>query len=198
MLRKYRHCTLALLAAAFLAASPAAAYADAGIPLLPVRYPTVLWFLVPVIAIEAAYLQAALRTQWPRTLLAVTSVNLGTTGLGYPLAWLLYAALNQYAQFPGGRSGALTEWRMVPVWVGMKFFPDWSGMQHQFLAILIIFLTMLVPSYLFSRYLKTWVISWYDLLHSNGDARGAVMMANRFSYLILALTGCGLLYQTYH
>jgi hypothetical protein len=187
----------ALLAAAFLAASPMPAFADAGISMLPVKYPTVLWFLVPVIVIETAYLQAALRTRWLRTIAAVTSVNLGTTGLGYPLAWLLYAALNQYAGFPGGRSGALTEWRMVPVWIGMKFFPDWSGMQDQLVAILAIFLTLLVPSYLFSRYLKTWVIDWYDLLRSEGDTRSAVLVANRFSYLILAITGCGLLYQIY-
>lgn len=188
---------MVFLAVAFLV-SPAAAYADAGIPLLPVNYPTVLWFLVPTIAIEAAYLQTALRTRWIRTLVAVTSVNVGTTGLGYPLAWLLYAALNQYAGFPGGRSGALTDWRMVPVWVCMKFFPDWSAMQNQLVAILAIFLTLLVPSYLFSRYLKSWVIDWYDLLRYEGDTRSAVMIANRFSYLILALTGCGLLYQIYH
>jgi hypothetical protein len=187
----------ALLAAAFLAASPAPAFADAGIPLLPVKFPAVLWFLLPVIVIETAYLQAALRTRWLRTLAAVISVNVGTTGLGYPLAWLLYAALNQYAGFPGGVSGALTEWRMVPLWIGMKFFPDWSGMQNQLVAILIIFLALLVPSYLLSRYLKSWVIEWYDLLHSNCDTRSAVMIANRFSYLILALTGCGLLYQVY-
>src|SRR5579875_1376235 len=131
MARKNRRWTLALLAAAVLAASPSAAYADAGIAMLPVKYPTVLWFLVPVIVIEASYLQAALRTRWLRTLIAVISVNIGTTGLGYPLAWLLYALLNQYAGFPGGRSGALTNWRMVPVWVCMKFFPDWSAMQNQ-------------------------------------------------------------------
>ncbi|HEX3660524.1 MAG TPA: hypothetical protein VHU89_03795 [Acidobacteriaceae bacterium] len=197
MTRKPRLWMTALLAAAFLAASPMPAFADAGISMLPVKYPTVLWFLVPVIVIETAYLQAALRTRWLRTIAAVTSVNLGTTGLGYPLAWLLYAALNQYAGFPGGRSGALTEWRMVPVWIGMKFFPDWSGMQDQLVAILAIFLTLLVPSYLFSRYLKTWVIDWYDLLRSEGDTRSAVLVANRFSYLILAITGCGLLYQIY-
>ncbi|MGA8528112.1 MAG: hypothetical protein WB622_00255 [Acidobacteriaceae bacterium] len=188
---------MAFLAAAFLAAAPALAFADAGIPLLPVKYPTVLWFLVPVIMIEAAYLQAALHTRWVRTLAAVIAVNVGTTGLGYPLAWLLYAALNQYAGFPGGRSGALTEWRMVPVWVCMKFFPDWSGMENQLLAILITFLTLLVPSYLVSRYLKSWVIGWYDLLRSDGDTRSAVLIANRFSYLMLAITGCGLLYLFY-
>ncbi len=59
------------------------------------------------------------------------------------------------------------------------------------------FLTLLVPSYLLSRYLKSWVIDWYDLLRSDGDTRSAVMMANRFSYLIIAITGCGLLYQLY-
>lgn len=197
MLRNPRIWITALAAAAFLAASPSPAFADAGIALLPVKYPTVLWFLVPVIMIEVAYLQAALQTRWLRTVLTVVSVNVGTTGLGYPLAWLLYAALNQYAGFPGGRSGALTEWRMVPVWVGMKFFPDWSGMQNQLVAILAIFLTLMVPSYLFSRYLKSWVIDWYDLLRSDGDTRSAVLMANRFSYLILAITGCGLLYQLY-
>lgn len=198
MLRKSRLWIPALLAVAFLASSPSLAFADAGIPLLPVKYPTVLWFLLPVVVIEVAYLQAALHTRWLRTVLTVVTVNVGTTGLGYPLAWLLYAALNQYAGFPGGRSGALTEWRMVPVWIGMKFFPDWSGMQNQLVAILAIFLTLLVPSYLFSRYLKSWVIDWYDLLRSDGDTRSAVLIANRFSYLILAITGCGLLYQLYH
>jgi hypothetical protein len=197
MIRKPRTWMMLLGAAAFLAASPAVAYADAGIPLLPVKYPTVLWFLLPVIVIETAYLQSALRTRWVRTLAAVTSVNVGTTGLGYPLAWLLYAALNQYASFPGGRSGALTEWRMVPVWICMKFFPDWSGMPNQLLAILVMFLTLLVPSYLLSRYFKSWVIEWYDLLRSSSDTRSAVMMANRFSYLIIAIAGCGLLYQLY-
>lgn len=198
MIRKPRLWITVLLTAGFLAASPAPAFADAGIALLPVQYPAVLWFLVPVIVIETAYLQAALRTRWLRTLTAVTSVNVGTTGLGYPLAWLLYAALNTYAGFPGGRAGALTEWRMVPVWVCMKFFPDWSGMQNQLWAILAMFLTLLVPSYLLSRHLKSWVIDWYDLLHTDGDIRSAVMIANRFSYLIIAIAGCGLLYQIYH
>lgn len=40
---------------------PLAAGADAGVPMLPIAYPVVLFFLLPVVAIEAVYLQMRLR-----------------------------------------------------------------------------------------------------------------------------------------
>ena len=64
--------------------------ADAGIPMLPLAYPVIVLFLVPVIAIESVYIRLRLGTGWRNTLAATSKANLITLLLGFPLAWLLY------------------------------------------------------------------------------------------------------------
>jgi len=187
-----------LLATAALAFFPQAARADAGIPMLPVTWPTMLFFLFLVIVIESIYLISRLKTRIRRTLTAVICVNTAAMGLGFPLAWLLYTILDSWAEFPGGHSGAFSDMQFVPLWVCTKMFPDMTGTHAQVWAILAIFLTLLVPSYLFTRILKSWVFDWYDLLRYQGDIKPAILVANRLSYLLLALTGCMLLFRTFH
>jgi hypothetical protein len=193
-----RKIVVTVLAAAALAATPETARADAGIPMLPLPYPTMLLFLLIVIIIEFIYLQARLRPHFGRTLITVTTLNTATTGLGFPLTWIIYVALNWWAGFPGGASGVFNDMQYVPLWVCIKLFPDWSGTRGQVWIILAMFVTLLIPSYLLTRIIKSWTISWYDLLRYNGDPRPAVLMANRLSYLLLAITGCLLLYRTFH
>jgi hypothetical protein len=50
----------------------------------------ILVFLIPVIAIEAIYLRARLKTGWRVTLFATAKANVVTMLLGYPLAWVLF------------------------------------------------------------------------------------------------------------
>ena len=187
---------LPLLAA--LACFPQPARADAGIAMLPVTYGTMLFFLLLVIIIETIYLVARLKTRLRRTLIAVVCVNTAAAGLGFPMAWFLYWLLDSWAQFPGGQSGVFSDMQFVPLWVATKMFPDFAGSHGQVIVILAVFLTLLVPSYLFTRILKSWVFGWYDLLRYQGDIKPAVLMANRLSYLLLAITGCMLLYRTFH
>jgi len=194
MLPKNRHkIGGAVVSAAVFACFPATARADAGIPMLPVSRETMLYFLLLVACIETIYLISRLRTSIPRTLIAVTTVNAATMGLGFPLSWVLYYCLNEWGKFPGGMSGAFTEMEFVPLWMCQRIFPDWAGTPTQIWVILAIFLTLLVPSYLVTRILKTWVFQYYDLLRLKDDIKPAVLMANRLSYLMLALIGCMLL-----
>jgi len=192
-----RNIGVAAVSAAALACFPATARADAGIPMLPMSYATMFFFLLLVIIIETIYLISRLHTSIPRTLIAVTAVNAGTMGLGFPLSWLIYSCLNEWGSFPGGVAGALSEMRYVPLWMCQRIFPDWAGTPTQIWVILAIFLTLLVPSYLVTRILKTWAFQWYDLLRHEGDIKGAVLTANRLSYLLLALTGCLLLNRAF-
>jgi hypothetical protein len=199
MLPKIRRSVAGALAVAgLLACSPAAARADAGIAMLPVSHTTMAFFLLLVIIIEAIYLQARLKTRIRRTLIAVTTVNTATTGLGFPLAYGMYALFNSWANFPGGMSGALSNNQFVPLWVCQKMFPDLAGMHSELILVLAVFVTLLVPSYLLTRLIKTWVFEWYDFLRYEGDIRPAVLMANRLSYLMIALTGCMLLFRIFH
>jgi hypothetical protein len=188
----------AVLTTAALVCLPATARADAGIPMLPIEYPTMLIFLLIVIAIEVIYLQARLKTPIYRTVMAVASLNAATTGLGFPLAWLIYEGFDAWAGFPGGRENALANMRYLPMWVGLRMFPNWAGSPNQVWAVLGVFITLLVPGYLLSRILKAWAFNWYDLLRYPGDCRPAVLVANRLSYLLLAITGCMMFYRTYH
>jgi hypothetical protein len=198
MLPKKRRRVAGFAAAAVaLACFPATARADAGIAMLPVTHGTMLFFLLLVIIIEVIYLQARLKTRFRRTLIAVSTVNTATTGLGFPIAWGLYAILNSWAGFPAGMAGAFTNAQFVPVWVTQKLIPDWSGMHGEVYVILGVFIVLLVPSYLFTRILKTWVFEWYDFLRYEGDIKPAVLAANRLSYFLLALTGCMILFRDF-
>jgi hypothetical protein len=187
----------AVAAAASLACFPPTARADAGIAMMPVTHGTMLFFLLLVIIIEFIYLQARLRTRFRRTFIAVATVNTATTGLGFPIAWGMYAILNSWAGFPAGMAGAFTNAQFVPLWVTQKLIPDWSGMHGEAYVVLGIFVVLLVPSYLFTRILKTWVFEWYDFLRYEGDIKPAVLAANRLSYFMLALTGCMILFRDF-
>jgi hypothetical protein len=186
-----------LAAAAAVACCPSTARADAGIAMLPVTHETMLFFLLLVIIIEIIYLQARLKTDFRRTLIAVTTVNTATTGLGFPLTWAMYAGLNTWAGFPGGMAGVFVNMQFFPLWVSQKVFPDLVGMRGEIWAVLFVFVTLLVPGYMLTRIIKTWVFIWYDLLRYEGDIKPAVLMANRLSYFLLALTGCMLLFRAF-
>lgn len=175
---------------------PASARADAGIPMLPVTDQTMLFFLLLVIIIEVIYLQARLKTRFRRTLVAVATVNTGTTGLGFPIAYGLYAMLDSWAQFPGGTREVFSHMQFVPLWVTQKLNPDWSG-PGEIYMVLGVFIALLVPSYLFTRLMKTWVFEWYDFLRYEGDIKPAILVANRLSYFMLALIGCMLLFRDF-
>jgi hypothetical protein len=195
MLQKNRRVAGALAAAVI--GLPATARADAGIAMLPVTHETMWFFLLLVIIIEIIYLQSRLKTRFRRTLIAVTAVNTATTGLGFPLAWLIYAGLDSYVGFPGGVAEAFDNMHFLPFWVCQKIFPDLVGMHAEVWVVLGVFITLLVPSYLLTRLVKTWVFEWYDLLRYEGDIKPAILMANRLSYLLLGLTGCMLLFRTF-
>lgn len=187
----------ALLLGVFLTAFPALAHADAGIPMLPVRYPVILLYLLPVILIETIYLKSQLNTNVRRTLIAVTGINIVTTGIGYPLMYFLYVGLDQLLHFPEGVGPALTRLGWVPMWMTVQIFPDWTGLQRSVWVMLVMFLILLLPGYVLTGLVKSWLLHGYDLLNFRGNVKSAVWMATRLSYLFLATAGCIILYLIY-
>lgn len=187
----------ALGTALFLIAFPALAHADAGIPMLPVRYPVILVYLVPVILIETIYLQQQLNTNVRRTFLAITGINIVTTGIGYPLMYFLYVGLDQVLHFPEGVGPALTRLGWVPMWMTVQIFPDWTGLHRSVWIMLVMFVVLLLPGYVLTGMVKAWLLHGYDLLNFRGNVKQAVWMATRLSYLFLATAGCVILYLIY-
>lgn len=197
MRKARRSLTGGLFLAAFLILFAPAARADAGIPMMPVRYPEILLFLVPVIAIETIYLKRHLQAQWRRTFVAVAGLNIVTMGMGYPLAYGIYAGLNWSLHFPEGMAEVFTRMGWLPLWLCVRLFPGWTGLQQGgSFPVLATFVVLLLPSFLLSGLVKAWLIDWYDLLNFGGSSRNAVWVANRLSYLFLVVVGCMILYQS--
>lgn len=195
---KVRYGTAAgICVAAILFCFPHSAHADAGITMMPVRYPGVLLYLLPVIVIEAIYLQHHLETSPRRTLFAVTSINLVTVGLGFPLSYGIYAGLNSVVPFPQGFAEVFNHVGWLPMWMADAVLPDWSGLQHSVWAMLAMFLLLLFPGYWLTGVVKSWAFHSYDLLNFRGDTKDAVWRATRLSYMFLAGAGCILLYLIY-
>lgn len=186
-----------VLSAALLSLFPATARADAGIVMMPVQYPAILLFFVPVVLIETVYLQRHLKASLGRTLSAVAGVNLITMAMGYPLAWFLYTGLDIYVGFPAPNTEAFSHMQLVPLWLCARLFPDSMGLRERVWPVLGIFLTLMVPSYLLTRVVKDKMMSWHDLLHRKGSPATAVREANQLSYIFLAGVGCLMLYMAY-
>lgn len=177
---------------------PALAHADAGIPMMPVRYPANLLYLIPVILIEAVYLKAALNARWRRIILAVSGVNIVTMALGYPLAYGTYVALNSYFQFPQGTMDVFGHVGSLPLWLSSRLFPEWTGLEQGVWPVLVTFVLLLIPGFVLSGLVKAWLVEWYDLLaYRISSPRPAVWLANRLSYMFLVVAGCVVLYLTY-
>ncbi|HEV2279372.1 MAG TPA: hypothetical protein VGS02_14410 [Acidobacteriaceae bacterium] len=197
MLPPRNRLSAALIAAVLVMAFPACAHADAAIPMLPVRYPVILVYLLPVILIETLYLQHHLNTNVRRTFLAVTGINIVTTGIGYPLMYFLYVGLDQMLHFPEGLGPAMDRLGWVPMFMTIQVFPDWTGLQRSVWIMLAMFVLLLLPGYMLTGYIKSWLLHGYDLLNFRGNVKSAVWMATRLSYLFLATAGCIVLYLIY-
>jgi hypothetical protein len=171
---------------------PLAARADAGIPMLPIAYPVVLLFLLPVIVIEAAYLRLKLRTAWWNTIKATAIVNAVTLVLGYPLAWLLSLVLEflfigiEYLLFKMGLEHTLER---LPAWVGVILLPAWLGSWDKTWPVLVAFVVLLIPSYFLSGFVESRMML-NRLDSESSEIKRAVWRANLLSYLFLAAAGC--------
>jgi hypothetical protein len=199
-MQQIRHgLALSLLIAAILIGFPARAHADAGIPMMPVRYPVVLLYLLPVIAIETAYLHSQLDSRLRRTLVAVTGSNMVTMALGYPLAYFIYTALNSVLHIPESMSEVFRHAGWLPMWLCVKLIPEWTDAGQSIWPVLGMFIVLLVPGYYLSGAVKVWLVEWYDpMKHRLSSTKAEVWMANRLSYMFLWAAGCVILYRTYN
>jgi hypothetical protein len=184
---------LIFLAVLFL---PLTARADAGIPMLPIAYPVVLLFLVPVIAIEAIYLRLRLKTAWWNTIKATAIVNAVTLVLGYPLAWLLSLALEFLSMgidFLLSKVGLEHSLDHLPAWLFVILFPAWLGPWDKTWPVLVAFVVLLIPSYFLSGFVESRMMLNRLELESS-EIKRAVWRANLLSYAFLAAAGTWVLY----
>jgi hypothetical protein len=154
------------------------AHADAGIPMLPVAYPIILWFLLPVIAIEVAYVWFRLHTNWRNTVVTTSGANLITLLLGYPLAWLIFLLLEFLFWGALSFTGILNHVGSAPhAWeevLSVILSSAWMGPGgDERWPILLAFVVLLIPSLLLSGYVESYLLGSQGWLRCEGRrARG--------------------------
>jgi hypothetical protein len=193
-IRKHNASFAGLFAGAVLLLSPIPAHADAGIPMLPIAYPVILLFLVPVIAIEALYLRLRLHTGWKDTWAATSKANLVTMLLGYPLAWLVYLGLeyglaitgvtDHLSWAPGTHIASILDIVTTAAWMG----PENGGTLGHW-PIPLAFVVLLIPSFVLSGFIESFLLGRRGWLHYEGRSTRFVWQANLLSYIFLAVAG---------
>jgi len=180
--------------------SPISARADAGIPMIAIAYPAILFLIIPVIAVEAAYLRLRLRTGWKNTLGAVAKANAITMLLGFPLAWLILfllelaiwgvadwsGLLKHFERSPGSQLATLLATVISSPWLGPGTGETWP--------ILVAFSVLLIPSFFLSAYVESVLLDRLGWLLCERPSTPSVWRANALSYIFLGLAGCALVW----
>ncbi len=97
---------LVLSGAALVAAVPAIACANAGVPMLAVAWPLSWAALIPIVGVEGIIGRKIAAVSWGRALLAAAAANAVSTFLGIPLTWA--ALLLVQIVVPNGGGAAIS------------------------------------------------------------------------------------------
>jgi hypothetical protein len=182
-----------LLGIGMLLLFPTAAFADAGIPMLPFAYPVIVVFLLPVIAIEVAYIRLRLQTEWKNTIVATTKANLITMLLGFPLAWFVFLVLEMLFYMTLMFSGIENHihWTLSPRITDLLIVVTsaaWMGPVEEKWAIPVAYIVLLIPSFVLSGFLESQLLERGWLKYEGRSVR-IVWQANVLSYIFLAAVG---------
>ncbi len=182
-----------LVAVGMLLLSPAAARADAGIPMLPFAYPVIIVFLLPVIVIEAVYIRMRLRTDWKNTFSATAKANLTTLLLGFPLSWLIFLIVELVFYMALAFSGIEDHihWTIAPrvtEFLIVITSAAWMGPVEEKWAIPVAYVVLLIPSFVLSGFLEARSVSKAGL-GPQRLCRRVIWQANILSYIFLAILG---------
>jgi hypothetical protein len=163
--------------------------------MLPFAYPVILVFLIPVIAIEAIYLRARLKTGWRVTLSATAKANVVTMLLGYPLAWVLFLGVELVLWIGLATTGAGDHLQWAPGHAIAKIVivatsAAWMGPVEERWAIPFAFVVLLIPSFILSGFVESRLLGRKGWLRCEGPCSRAVWEANALSYAFLAIVGC--------
>jgi len=161
--------------------------------MLPFSFPVILIFLLPVVAIETAYIRLKLRSEWRATINATAKANAVSLLLGFPLAWvvflvfeiafyalLMFSGLEDHIRWPFGHG--FTDFLIVVTSAA------WMGPVNEKWAVPVAFVVLLVPSFLLSGYVESHLVSKSGL-GPQRHCRRVVWQANVLSYIFLAIVG---------
>lgn len=165
-------------------------FANIGIPMIFPQVILMALALIPIVAVESWIIGRRLGTSQRETVGKVFAANLVTTIIGVPIAWGLMVGL--ILATDGGQVFGLTKGPIGSV-IGFMINAAWLSPHedHLFWMIPAAATILLIPSFLISVPLERLVVKSFWSERDAGEIKGAVLMANVWSYVMLFLLGCG-------
>lgn len=164
---------------------PSAAWANAGLPMIVLVVPAMLWALIPIIVVEAFYLEKSL--DLPRATAAKCAAisNAISTIIGVPLTWLALVIIQMITG--GGQAYGLDSffYKMLAVtWQAPWLIPYESDLDWM---VPIAGLSLLVPFFFVSWWIEYLIVRFFVTNRSHDLIKRKVRNANLISYGLLAL-----------
>lgn len=160
---------------------------DIGIPMIVVEWPLMAAALAPVAAVEGAVVARTLGRGLRAALKDVFLANLWTTLVGVPVAWAFMLALGLVAT--GGEAWGMETpaHRLAAVTLQAAWLVPYE--EHLAWMVPAAAVVLLVPCFALSVFVEDWYLGrrWPDLAPEALSA--AVLRANAWSYVLLALAG---------
>lgn len=168
-------------------------FANAGVPMLFLQLPAMLWALLPVILIEILVAQAMLKLSFAKAGKALVTANLATTLVGFPLVWILLVGME--LALGGGRAyGLMTFWtRAYAVTVQAPWLIPYEDDLHWMIPVAATYL--LIPAFFASVFIERWICTAFWPEQEENQIRRFSWHAHLWSYIALILVS-GVYYGT--
>ena len=171
------------------------ALANAGLPMIIVGLPNLIFALVPVVLIEALYLHKRLNLNFFKSLKAFGWANILTTFIGFPLTWgclfglqLLFGLILGSSCSPGFDN---IFYGIISVLTHAAWLCPWEDKMLWLVPLAL--MQCLIVAYFVSDYLEALVIKKIFKEEDSKTISKAVWQANTITYAILILINLGLL-----
>jgi len=174
--------------------------ADAGIPILFVQWPLMLWALLPVVLVEVLLIRVWVPLSRKQSFAGLFVANLASTLAGIPLAWTMMLAIEAATLWLAGTAADHWHWHpSSPVFDALFFLacfawlnpgaPDW--------VVCAAIALLLIPSFYLSVWIERSICLGMWRSSDKEQVRKGVLRANLASYGTLFLIGCIWTIRTY-
>jgi hypothetical protein len=169
----------------FLLTAPVFCYANAGVPMIVLLYPSFIILLLPIIAIEYFIIKSIIAMRKKRILSTTIVSNLASTLIGIPLAWGFLFLIELLST--GG--SAVKAAGILHLIGSVTLQAAWLMPYEKHLYWMIPTATMinLIPAYFVSKYSEYFIAKKFMKEIDKNQIKKAVFKANNVTYLGLFL-----------
>jgi hypothetical protein len=165
------------------------AFANAGLPMIIVGLPNLIFALIPVVIIEALYLHKRHNLNFIKSLKAFGWANILTTFIGFPLTWgCLFGLQLLFGLMLGGSCSPGFDnifYSIISVLTHAAWLCPWEGKMVWLIPLAL--MQCLIVAYFVSAYLEALVIKKIFKEENSKTISKAVWQANSITYSILIL-----------